>query len=161
DPLPGDEYDEAVQEAAKRADAEIPPGYEDFRNKPPEQAAGDYLLWVQLLKEAAKRDGDVLLVTGDVKKDWWQPRDMDIQARPRAELVVEMREQTGAQLYMLTPAELLTWAEQLLEGLHVDQHSVDDLEQLRDADGEDDLPDVGWTKQSLFQFIFRLTRRSP
>ncbi|PJM94007.1 PIN-like domain-containing protein [Streptomyces sp. CB01373] len=161
DPLPVDEYDKAVQEAAKRADDEIPPGYEDFRNKPPEQAAGDYLLWVQLLKEAAQRDGDVLLVTGDVKKDWWQPRDVDIQARPRAELIVELREQTGAHLYMLTPAELLTWAEQLLEGLHVDRDSVDDLEQLRDANGEDDVPAAGWTKQSLFQFLLQLTTRSP
>ncbi|MGW0701752.1 PIN-like domain-containing protein [Streptomyces sp. NPDC002867] len=161
EPLPADEYDKAVQEAAKRADEEIPPGYEDFRNKPPEQAAGDYLLWVQLLKEAAQRDGDVLLVTGDVKKDWWQPRDMDIQARPRAELVVELREHAGSNLYMLTPAELLTWAEQLLEGLQVDRDSVDDLEQLRDADGEDDLPKAGWTKTNLGEFLLRLTGRSP
>jgi predicted nucleic acid-binding protein len=161
DPLPVDEYDKAVQEAAKRADEEIPPGYEDFRNKPPEQAAGDYLLWVQLLKEAAQRDGDVLLVTGDVKKDWWQPRDAEIAARPRAELVVELREHTGAHLYMLTPAELLTLAEQLLEGLQVARDSVDDLEQLRDADGEDDLPDGVWTADSLSQFLFRLRRHSP
>ncbi|MFE5600709.1 PIN-like domain-containing protein [Streptomyces coelicoflavus] len=161
EPLSVGEYDKAVQEAAKRADDEIPPGYEDFKNKSPEQAAGDYLLWVQLLKEAAQRDGDVLLVTGDVKKDWWQPRDVDIQARPRAELVVELREETGAHLYMLTPAGLLTWAEQLLDGLHVDRGSVDDLEQLRDTDGDDDLPDADWTKKSLFQFILQLTTRSP
>ncbi|UXI81800.1 PIN-like domain-containing protein [Streptomyces vinaceusdrappus] len=161
EPLSEDEYDKAVQEAVKRADDEIPPGYEDFRNKPPEQAAGDYLLWVQLLKEAAQRDCDVLLVTGDVKRDWWQPRDMDIQARPRAELVAELREQAGAHLYMLTPAELLTWAEQLLEGLHVDRDSVSDLEQLRDADSDDDAQAASWTRESLFKFLYQLASRSP
>lgn len=47
---------------------------------------------------------------------------------------MELREHAGAQLYMLTPAELLTWAEELLEGLDVDKDSVDDLEQLRESD---------------------------
>ncbi|WP_327239583.1 PIN domain-containing protein [Streptomyces sp. NBC_01318] len=161
EPLPTDEYDKAVQTAQKRADEEIPPGYEDFRNKPPERAAGDYLLWLQLLQEAQRRTCDVLLVTGDVKKDWWQPRDGDIPARPRAELAVELGEAAGARLYMLTPAELLTWAEQLLDGLHVDKDSLDDLEQLRGADREDDAPEAGWNKQSLDAFIEQLRVRYP
>jgi hypothetical protein len=69
----------------------------------------------------------VLLVTGDVKKDWWHTRDGDIPARPRSELVVELREYAGVRLHMLTPAEPLTWAEELLEGLQVDEYSVSDL----------------------------------
>ncbi|MGW3744982.1 PIN-like domain-containing protein [Streptomyces sp. NPDC005146] len=161
EPLPTDEYDKAVQAAQKRADEEIPPGYEDFKTKPAERAAGDYLLWLQLLQEAQRRTCDVLLVTGDVKKDWWQQRDGDIPARPRAELAVELREQAGVRLYMLTPAELLTWAEQLLEGLHVDKDSVDDLEQLRGADRDDDELEEGWSQQSLDAFIEQLVARYP
>ncbi|THA79179.1 hypothetical protein E6R60_01250 [Streptomyces sp. A0642] len=161
EPLPTDEYDKAVQTAQKRADEEIPPGYEDFKDKPAERAAGDYLLWLQLLQEARRRDCDVLLVTGDVKKDWWQQRDGDIPARPRAELVVELKEQAGVRLYMLTPAELLVWAEQLLEGLHVDKDSVDDLEQLRGVDRDDDELEEGWSQQSLDAFIGQLVLRYP
>ncbi|MGW2558677.1 PIN-like domain-containing protein [Streptomyces sp. NPDC001514] len=161
EPLPTDEYDKAVQEAQKRADEEIPPGYEDFRTKPPERAAGDYLLWVQLLKEAQQRACDVLLVTGDVKKDWWQTRDGDIPARPRAELLVELREHANVRLYMLTPAELLTWAEELLEGLQVDKDSVDDLEQLGEADRDNDGSEAGWTRQSLGTFVEHLRVRYP
>ncbi|MGH3309411.1 MAG: PIN-like domain-containing protein [Streptomyces sp.] len=161
EPLSPGDYDKAVQEAQKRADEEIPPGYEDFRNKSPEQAAGDYLLWVQLVGEARTRERDVLLVTGDVKKDWWQTRDGDIPARPRAELVVELREAAGVRLYMLTPAELLTWAEELLEGLQVDKDSVNDLEQLRGADRGDDAPEAGWTRESLLAFLRALSGRYP
>lgn len=91
-PLSPPEYAEAVREAQKRADEEMPPGYEDFRKKPPEQAAGDYVLWLQLLREAARRRCDVLLVTGDVKKDWWTSGDPDVPPRPRTELVVELRQ---------------------------------------------------------------------
>lgn len=161
EPLPTDEYDKAVQTAQKRADEETPPGYEDFKDKPAERAAGDYLLWLQLLQEAQRRSCDVLLVTGDVKKDWWQQRDGDIPARPRAELVVELKEQAGVRLYMLTPAELLIWAEQLLEGLHVDKDSVDDLEQLRGADRGDDELEEGWSQESLDAFIGQLVLRYP
>lgn len=160
-PLPSGEYDKAVQEAQKRADEEVPPGYEDFRNKSPEQAAGDYLLWVQLLQEAEARGCDVLLVTGDVKKDWWHTRDGDIPARPRVELVQELRERAGSRLYMLTPAELLTRAEELLEGLQVDEDSVNDLEQLRGADREEDGADADWNKVSLDTFIGELSQRYP
>ncbi|MFD4738122.1 PIN-like domain-containing protein [Streptomyces virginiae] len=163
EPLATDEYDKAVQAAQKRADEEIPPGYEDFKTKPPERAAGDYLLWVQLLQEAQNRAGDVLLVTGDVKKDWWHPRDGDVPARPRAELLVELREQAGVQLYMLTPAELLTRAEELLDGLDVDKDSVDELEQLREADRdrEEMTVETGWTRQSLGAFVDHLRVRYP
>ncbi|MEU9465349.1 PIN domain-containing protein [Streptomyces avermitilis] len=159
DPLSPADHDKAVQEAQERAAEETPPGYEDFKNKPPEQAAGDYLLWVELLREAKNRACDVLLVTGDVKKDWWHTRDGDIPARPRAELIVELREQAGTRLYMLTPAELLTRAEELLEGLHVDKDSVNDLEQLRSADRAEEAPEVGWTKESLGLFIRELRSR--
>ncbi|QIQ03504.1 PIN-like domain-containing protein [Streptomyces liangshanensis] len=161
-PLPQDEYDKAVQEAQTRAEDEIPPGYEDFRTKSPEQAAGDYVLWLQLMQEAQRRGGDVLLVTGDVKKDWWVPRDADIPARPRPELVVELRKQAGGRLYMLTPGELLKWAEDLLEGLEVDEDSVSDLDRLRGEgqDGDTSAP-TGWGVMSLGRFVGELEARYP
>ncbi|MFJ9700580.1 PIN-like domain-containing protein [Streptomyces fradiae] len=159
--LPPEEYDKAIQEAQRRAEEEIPPGYEDFKKKPAERAAGDYLLWLQAMGEARRRDCDLLLVTGDVKKDWWQPRDQDIPGRPRPELVTELRERTGRRLFMLTPAELLTWAEDLLEGLDVDEDSVGDLQRLGDVDREDDEPGPGWTRPSLAAFVEALRLRYP
>ncbi|MFF8943086.1 PIN-like domain-containing protein [Streptomyces sp. NPDC014864] len=126
DPLSSEEFNEAVQEAQRRADREIPPGYADFRSKEAERAAGDYILWVQLLREAAERCQNVLLVTGDIKEDWWVRRDGDIPARPRKELELELRQQAGVDLYMLTPSQLLAEANEIL-GLKVDQRSVSDL----------------------------------
>ncbi|MFE1942986.1 PIN-like domain-containing protein [Streptomyces massasporeus] len=116
----------AYQEAKKRADARIPPGYEDFKDKPTEQAAGDYLLWAQILDEAERRRSDVLLVTGDVKADWWVPGSNQLPARPRTELVAELRNRATTRLYMLTPSQLLTQANEVFN-LRVDERSVSDL----------------------------------
>lgn len=160
EPLPPDEYDKAVKEAQERADEGIPPGHEDFRTKEPELAAGDYLLWVQLMAEARHRGRDVLLVTGDVKKDWWTSRGYDIPPRPRAELLLELREHARVDLYMLTPSELLRWAEELLE-LHVDEGSVRDLEQLGEASAAEDFEEGAWTAESLAVFMDELMRRYP
>ncbi|MFJ8938622.1 PIN-like domain-containing protein [Streptomyces sp. NPDC102365] len=160
DPLPPDEYDEAVKDAQERADEGIPPGYEDFRTKEPELAAGDYLVWVQLMAEARRRGCDVLLVTGDVKKDWWTNRGYDIPPRPRAELLQELREEAGVGLYMLTPSELLRWAKELLE-LNVDDGSVRDLEQLGEASADEPSEDKAWTAESLAAFMDELMRRYP
>lgn len=160
EPLPSDEYDQAVKEAQERADEGIPPGHEDFRTKEPELAAGDYLVWVQLMAEARHRGCDVLLVTGDMKKDWWTNRGYDIPPRPRAELLQELREQAGVGLYMLTPSELLRWAKELLE-LNVDEGSVRDLEQLDEASADKDSEDGAWTAESLAAFMDELMRRYP
>jgi hypothetical protein len=62
------EYDAALAEAKLRAEARRPPGYKDS-SKGGEALAGDYLVWVQLMREAQRRQRDVLLVTGDIKED--------------------------------------------------------------------------------------------
>nr|BEK67244.1 hypothetical protein KPHV_44710 [Kitasatospora purpeofusca] len=158
EPLSPEAHAKAVQEAQRRADAEIPPGYEDFKTKPSEQAAGDYVLWVQLLDEAVRRGCDVLLVTGDVKKDWWSPQNGDIPARPRMELVAEVRQHAGVALFMLSPGDLLTWADQILD-LQVNQASVNDLNQLRAAENEGKPTTAGWTDESIKVFLTQLAAR--
>ncbi|MFC4609038.1 PIN-like domain-containing protein [Streptomyces maoxianensis] len=160
EPLSSEEYDLALKEAQERADEEIPPGHEDFRTKPPELAAGDYLLWVQLMAEARRRACDVLLVTGDVKKDWWTNRGYDIPPRPRGELVLELRQKAGVELYMLTPGELLTRAKELLD-LEVAEGSVRDLEQLDETASEAPMEGVGWTAEALTTFMAELMARYP
>ncbi|MBP8532903.1 PIN-like domain-containing protein [Streptomyces sp. MK37H] len=120
-----EEHTKSLTEAARRANEKIPPGYEDSE-KDPKRAAGDYLVWAQLLNEAEQRGQDVLLVTGDVKEDWWESLDGRGLARPRTELRVELRRRAGVDLYMMTPSQLLTQADRVF-GLKVDERSVNDL----------------------------------
>ncbi|MGV9885859.1 PIN-like domain-containing protein [Streptomyces sp. NPDC003395] len=125
-PLTMEELENAKQEAQRRAIEKIPPGYADFESKPPEQAAGDYILWVQTLAEAAARKCDVLLITGDIKEDWWIPGDNHLPARPRTELALELRNSSRGSFFMMTPSQLLATADEIF-GLKVDERSVNEL----------------------------------
>jgi hypothetical protein len=129
------EYDNALQEARSRAEHKRPPGYKDH-SKNDGGAAGDYLIWVQVLREAEATQRDVLLITGDVKEDWWR-REHGEARGPRPELVRELKEHANVKLYMLRPESLLFRARQALK-IDVRDESLEDAERvdrsLTDAD---------------------------
>ncbi|MCH6161580.1 PIN-like domain-containing protein [Streptomyces marispadix] len=118
------DYEQAVQQADKRAQEEIPPGYLD-RNKRGDRAAGDYLRWEQTLREAQRRDADVLFVTQDMKEDWWR-RTRGVVRGPRPELVREMKDRAGCRLFMVSPQVLLRLGKESLQ-VHVAEASEEQV----------------------------------
>jgi hypothetical protein len=102
-------YSEEIVRAKERADRQIPPGYLDFESgrKGDEEAAGDYLIWRQILDEVQGRAADVLFVTRDGKDDWWRKSSSKAARLPRIELVDEFREHTGRRLFMVEPSVLM------------------------------------------------------
>ncbi|MFE9296548.1 PIN-like domain-containing protein [Streptomyces niveus] len=125
--LPPEDYANALQEADKRIANQAPPGYKDA-NKPDHRGAGDYLVWEQTLREAVLRGTDVLLVTGDVKEDWWR-KFQNTTRGPRLELIQELRERAGTQLFMLQPQDLLRIAGRLLQ-VEVGPESVGEIAEI-------------------------------
>ncbi len=73
----------------------IPLGYMDANINIGIQKYGDLFTWKEILNEALSKKKDVLLVTNDVKEDWW---DKD-QNAPRFELIKEMRNVTGKKFW--------------------------------------------------------------
>ncbi|GIF12659.1 PIN-like domain-containing protein [Actinoplanes teichomyceticus] len=120
----GPRYDAArvrqiVQETVEyRFPNQIPPGYRDAENKNALGAAGDVILWYQVLDRLRYGEGDftkVVWITTDVKEDLWVLDDKDrhpVRARP--ELVQEMYDETGAELLMVTLHDFLTGAKTFL-----------------------------------------------
>jgi hypothetical protein len=159
-PLPGDAHEEAIVEALRRVDAGKPPGYKD-KKKDDEGAAGDYLVWAQVLVEATFRGCDVLLVTGDVKEDWWR-REFGELRGPRIELVDEMRARTGGRLFMTRPTRLLSLAREVLE-VTVREESVADADRVDRllAEPEPTLPGGGWDAGSILTLLRRLDDEAP
>jgi hypothetical protein len=112
-----------MEEARQRFKDNRPPGYRDAGKK--DNFAGDYLIWVETLREAIIRSVNVLLVTGDVKDDWWRIESGQAKG-PRPELVAEMADIAGVKLFMLRPDSLLYHASKILPGT-VSEESVLDV----------------------------------
>ncbi|MFI2649649.1 PIN-like domain-containing protein [Micromonospora fulviviridis] len=119
---PSDRVQAIVQEAISyRYPNEVPPGYRDLKDKVPARAAGDVILWMQLLDKARSQSSSeklVMLVTTDVKPDWWH---LDRQGNPdraRSELVQEIYDEAGAHLLLVTLDQFLEGSrEYLLENV--------------------------------------------
>jgi PIN like domain len=156
-PLDSESHASALKEAQRRIEANEPPGFAD-KSKGSAGASGDYLIWEQTLREAeSRRVHDVLIVTGDVKDDWW--RRVEGQTRgPRLELAREMADRAEANLYMIRPESLLRLASAYLQ-VEVREASFQDVERvasLLDA-GDGD----GWTAEALLEALARLDVEAP
>jgi hypothetical protein len=124
------EWQAAVKEGNERASRGVPPGFRDAdkaTSELPEGAAGDYLVWLQMTEEAARRNLDALLVTGDEKEDWWWRYRSEFLG-PHVELVAEFKTRCGRQLYMMRPIDLLKRASVLQFTVHGE--SVEDAERV-------------------------------
>lgn len=131
----GSELDEDIEElkdkARERYKEEKPPGYEDYDGEDDlsKGECEDFLIWKQLI-EFGKREGqDVVFITGEKKKDWWEvDREHDI-VRPRHELLREFRRETGQTFWMLTTEDMIESANEQL-GLDVKKKSVEQTDKV-------------------------------
>jgi len=161
-PLSNVAHAEAVKEGNRRAEAGEPPGFADAKkaDRGGEGAAGDYVVWEQILIEASTRAMPVLFVTGDVKRDWWRFEGNNARG-PRVELAREMTARCGQELFMLRPDKLLELADAL--AVDVRPESVEDVERTTRVEerGPDDRVSTGWTAEALDALLRRLAYEAP
>lgn len=126
---PAPDHAAAVAEAKRRADAKIPPGWKDDAGKgDPESAAGDYILWVQVLDHARLVGRPVVLVTRDVKEDWTRP-ERGMRAGTHPHLVEEMLGRAGVPVRRHQPADLMREAGQAF-GADVSERAFEEMSDL-------------------------------
>ncbi|MFE1878925.1 PIN-like domain-containing protein [Streptomyces diastatochromogenes] len=93
--------DEAM---AFRFPNQIPPGFKDFDKGTPLKAAGDFLIWEEVIEQAAllpEESRRVLFVSNDVKEDWYDTSNG--KQRPWPALLDEIKRRAGAELRLETP----------------------------------------------------------
>ncbi|BCJ53408.1 hypothetical protein Asp14428_48830 [Actinoplanes sp. NBRC 14428] len=109
---------------------QIPPGYEDLKSKPlAYRAAGDYILWRQILDRSAlaPRPNKIAIVTNDVKEDWWVLDRRGQPDRARPEIKQEIFEFSGTSLALMTLSGFLEAAASNFPG----SVSPDTVEEVR------------------------------
>jgi hypothetical protein len=156
-------YQDAVKEGLRRIEQQIPPGYKDKSKTQGERAAGDYIVWLQLLHEAKARKCDVLFVTNDLKEDWWRIEPGDLRRGPRPELCTEMRDFAEVGLYLLRPGSLLEHASRALQ-VDIQEQSVKDVnrvDEILSQQEEEVSTDGGWTTSGLAMVLSALHEEAP
>ncbi|MFE0252430.1 PIN-like domain-containing protein [Streptomyces sp. NPDC059010] len=85
---------------------QIPPGFKDFGKGTPLKAAGDFLIWEEVIEQAAllpEGSRRVLFVSNDVKEDWYDTSNG--KQRPWPALLDEIQRRAGAELRLETPPD--------------------------------------------------------
>ena len=82
-----------VMMAKKRYKKENPPGYKDAKKKDGIRKYSDLIWWKEVIQYARKSRKNIVLVTDDVKEDWWTI-DEKGQYLFRGELITEFEKET-------------------------------------------------------------------
>lgn len=89
--------EEAIKEGDRRIQNQCPPGYKDIDKSErfkDYQINGDYLIFNSIIKYAKETKKNVILITDDVKEDWFQEVNGEKNGG-RKELLQEFYEKTG------------------------------------------------------------------
>lgn len=106
-----DKMIEIAKEGRYRYEQQIPPGYEDEDNKIGLQKYGDLYVWNQILDCAAKKQKDFILVTNDVKIDWFE----EDKKTPRFELLKEFNGKANKSIWLLSMKNFIWQINNLLD----------------------------------------------
>lgn len=130
---------EIYKEGDKRYDAKIPPGYKDikkdgahlYEDKEYVRKYGDLILWKEILEKAKNEKLKyVVLVTGDIKEDWWFEK-RGKKLGPRNELLNEIYHEAPDldTFFMYDTSSFLLYAKKELE-LNVKDTSISETKEL-------------------------------
>ena len=125
----GNNYDEQKLkeikgEGKERYEKKIPPGFKDD-DKPEDKKYGDLILWYQIIDKAMKSKKPIVLISGDVKEDWWLEKSGK-RLMPLPQLKKEISDKAGVDFHIYT-------ADKFLELYKTDKKEIDDrtIEEVR------------------------------
>lgn len=104
----GDELAKLREEAERRKNNKIPPGYLDD-DKDDDRPYGDFFLWRQILEKSKSEESSIIFVTSERKEDWWEILSGKTIG-PRPELLREAYEYSGNKVLIYQTDRFLEYA---------------------------------------------------
>lgn len=124
-----DKLMEIVKEGELRYRSEIPPGYADKTKKKGLSIYGDLILWKQIIDHAKEVKKPVILIINDIKEDWCYKSEQKRIEKPREDLIREMYDLTGMEIWMYTFSEFLYKSRQILK-TEVDDKVLENIQEI-------------------------------
>jgi len=95
--------------------AGVPPGFADKDEKEDYRKYGDALLWFEVIRHAKANKKPHVLVTADMKHDWWRKDNKQQIIGPRPELGQELWERAAVEFHLCTFKEFIEISSTRLE----------------------------------------------
>lgn len=112
-----EKLDQLKKEGKERYEKKIPPGFKDEK-KTEDKKYGDFILWCQIIDKAKESKKPIILISGDVKEDWWLEKDGK-KLMPLPQLKKEMADKAEVDFHIYT-------ADRFLEFNKTDERKIDD-----------------------------------
>jgi hypothetical protein len=134
----GNNYDEQKlidikKEGKERYEKRIPPGFKDDK-KTEDKKYGDLILWYQIIDKAKESKKPIILISGDVKDDWWLEKDGK-RLMPLPQLKKEIFDKAGVDFHIYTADRFLelnkTGKKEIDENTIKEVRKVRELEEKR------------------------------
>lgn len=130
-----EDLDKICKEGKKRYEESIPPGYMDFKSKKNESEKnlyGDLLIWKQLIEKTKTLKGSIILITDDLKEDWWY-KFQGKTISPRPELIKEFKDETKKRINIYQADKFLELANSTLQQ-KTTKEAIEEIRRIRVED---------------------------
>lgn len=138
DDFPKEELEKLYRDGKKRYDEKVPPGYMDMKEKQNEgnrSLYGDIIVWKQVIEKAKGNDNSIILITDDLKEDWWY-KFKGKTISPRPELIKEFQEETSKRINIYQADKFLEMANKNL-AQQTTKEVIQEVRNVRLADEQD------------------------
>ncbi|MCC8061911.1 MAG: PIN domain-containing protein [Rikenellaceae bacterium] len=128
----GEELKKIYAEGKGRYERKVPPGFADYEHKKHEDENRlyvDLVIWEHLMEIGKKRNADVLFVTDDRKKDWWDIYQGQTKG-PRPELYREFHDRTGRHILIYSVEDFINYSKERT-AITVSRSVISEIEELR------------------------------
>lgn len=102
-----EKLNDIMKEWESRYEKNIPPGFKDKNKK--ENKYGDLILWYQIIEKAQNIKKPIILISDDVKEDWWLKKNGE-RLCPLPQLKKEMYDKAGVDFHIYTIEKFLEHA---------------------------------------------------
>lgn len=130
-----DELKKIYTEGKSRYEKKIPPGFADYdnkKNKGENSLYGDLIIWKHLIEISRDKECDIIFVTDDRKKDWWDIHHGQTKgALP--ELYREFKELTSHNILVYSVEDYMKYAPEHSE-IAVPKKVINEIVELRKVD---------------------------
>lgn len=128
-PCEQDELSKIYRDGELRYSKMQPPGYKDAKTKQDDNKFGDLVIWHQLMQHANETKLPIILVTDDVKEDWWS-RMKGKTFGPRPELIEEMHKNSSVDFYMYKTDQFMEFSNKFIKK-NVSSAALDEVRDIR------------------------------